>query len=509
MAAATKRATDPEGWKQWIQTESEKIGGIFEGLNEAKDETKNAMAAGWKAITDGTLYEILSHPEAHALPAIEAMSHAIDTASKDPSLAVKAVEQIGNSILKASNDYTNMSNHDKGVVIGKTMFFMVNPEGSTEGAEVALKVADRVATKIDKVVMDTIEHSVKVAQSSAKNLPETALETKQILLAYLQSKGLNSAEMELAGVPKGFFDGVRPADETAHILKMETKNVGSDITGASSQKLLSQADNLSAVLKKAIPDAEEKLATLSTLQDFPERQQILQRLAQLSEQSKIDLDFALTKCDLKHLQDYEKSAHNLNFLKENPIKDLSAKDNLLLQRELQKHMDNLADAVKRNAPEKEIASFNKRLKGATDYIDEFKVQEAIIFEAGIHKVSLTEVARQFTYNEAQKELFSGLRQLALDLKEAGCETLYLDGSFITGKKIPADFDACWEPFKGKGVAKFLGETEAELAERKTKYFGDIFPRFSDEYGDRVKHWQLNTRTGQTKGIIKIDLRELQ
>lgn len=62
MEAAKRRATDPEGWKAWAQGQINKLGGIGEGLNEAKDETKAAVAAGWKALTDGTVVEFLSQP---------------------------------------------------------------------------------------------------------------------------------------------------------------------------------------------------------------------------------------------------------------------------------------------------------------------------------------------------------------------------------------------------------------------------------------------------------------
>ena len=31
-----------------------------------------------------------------------------------------------------------------------------------------------------------------------------------------------------------------------------------------------------------------------------------------------------------------------------------------------------------------------------------------------------------------------------NLKNAGCLTVYLNGSFVTNKEVPNDFDACWE-----------------------------------------------------------------
>ena len=52
MQAAASRVADPDGWKIWAQGEINKFMGTGAGLNEAKDETKAAVAAGWKALTD-------------------------------------------------------------------------------------------------------------------------------------------------------------------------------------------------------------------------------------------------------------------------------------------------------------------------------------------------------------------------------------------------------------------------------------------------------------------------
>jgi hypothetical protein len=32
-----------------------------------------------------------------------------------------------------------------------------------------------------------------------------------------------------------------------------------------------------------------------------------------------------------------------------------------------------------------------------------------------------------------------------DLRDAGCKRVYLNGSFVTSKDEPGDFDACWDP----------------------------------------------------------------
>ena len=39
---------------------------------------------------------------------------------------------------------------------------------------------------------------------------------------------------------------------------------------------------------------------------------------------------------------------------------------------------------------------------------------------------------------------TGLRAALENLKAAGCRTVYLNGSFVTSKDLPNDYDACWE-----------------------------------------------------------------
>jgi len=202
MQAATRRATDPAGWKAWAQGEIDKFGGIGEGLNEAKDETKAAVAAGWKALTDGTVVEFLSQPNAINAPVFKTIANAFDAMSKDPNAVNKAFESLGHVVMKASEGYTNLPNHEKGKVIGKVMFGMVNPEGSTEGAEAALKVADQVATHVDKTVWNAIDQTMLAIKDMT---PDLAAQTKQALYDYIKDSGLTGPQLEAAGIPRDYF----------------------------------------------------------------------------------------------------------------------------------------------------------------------------------------------------------------------------------------------------------------------------------------------------------------
>ena len=244
LRAASRRAADGDGWKAWAQGELNKFAGIGSGLNEAKDETKAAVAAGWKAMTDGTVIDFLSQPNAINKPVFKAVATGFEAIAKDPEATNRTLAEI---VTKASHDYSKLPDSEKGKVIGKVMFGMVNPEGSTKAAEATLKVVDQVATHVDSAVMKTVEQAVKTAEQAAKASPEVAQETKRMLLDYLQSKGLRHQEYEYAGIPKGFFDGVKESNAAGlqdNILRMQSATPVD--SGSSIEQLKAKIENVSA-----------------------------------------------------------------------------------------------------------------------------------------------------------------------------------------------------------------------------------------------------------------------
>ncbi len=204
--SATARASDPEAWKTWAQGEIDKMIGIGEGLNIAKDKTKEAAAVGWKALTDGTLVNFLSKPNAINDPLFGTIGRALDSMSKDPNASKQALEMLGTQIMAASEQYSALPNREKGHVIGETMFGFVNPEGSTEGAEAAMKIADGFATQVDTAVMQGIQKSMLAAEEIAVTSPELAIQAKQMLYEYTKQLGLTPQEMQYAGIREDYFD---------------------------------------------------------------------------------------------------------------------------------------------------------------------------------------------------------------------------------------------------------------------------------------------------------------
>jgi hypothetical protein len=215
MQAAVRRATDPEGWKSWAQSEINKFSGIGAGLNDAKEETKAAVSAGLKAMTDGTVIEFLSQPNAINAPVFKTVANAFEAMSKDPEAINKAFETLGRIVMKASEGYEKLPDYEKGKVIGKVMFSMINPEGGIKDAEAALKIGDTIATHVDKAVWDTAAQAMKAAEQAAKTSPEIAKQTKLMLYEYLKNKGLTGPELEYAGIPTGYFDGLKPTEAAA------------------------------------------------------------------------------------------------------------------------------------------------------------------------------------------------------------------------------------------------------------------------------------------------------
>jgi uncharacterized protein DUF6932 len=61
---------------------------------------------------------------------------------------------------------------------------------------------------------------------------------------------------------------------------------------------------------------------------------------------------------------------------------------------------------------------------------------------GVHWTTWQVFADRFGTTTYRRELLRGLKEALDSLRAAGCRAVYVDGSFVTAKKIPGDFDAC-------------------------------------------------------------------
>ena len=104
----------------------------------------------------------------------------------------------------------------------------------------------------------------------------------------------------------------------------------------------------------------------------------------------------------------------------------------------------------------------------------------------------------------------GFRAAIENLKDAGCGTVYLNGSFVTSKATPNDYDACWEEAGVDPTAldPVLLTFDAGRAAQKAKYLGELFPAsiIADAEGlSFLEFFQTDKETGRPKGIVAIDL----
>lgn len=111
-------------------------------------------------------------------------------------------------------------------------------------------------------------------------------------------------------------------------------------------------------------------------------------------------------------------------------------------------------------------------------------------------------------------MLAGLRQGIEQLKAAGCETVYVDGSFVTAKPQPGDFDACWDvtnvnPSLLDPVFLDFGNRRAA---QKARFLGEFFPaHFPNGTSGTtfLEFFQTDKSSGDPKGIVALDLRRLQ
>lgn len=75
----------------------------------------------------------------------------------------------------------------------------------TQGGSATFKVADAVATHVDRALMQSVRQSLE----AIKRAPDLASDIKHGLYEFLKSKRLTSQQLEYAGVPRGFFDDIQ------------------------------------------------------------------------------------------------------------------------------------------------------------------------------------------------------------------------------------------------------------------------------------------------------------
>ena len=127
---------------------------------------------------------------------------------------------------------------------------------------------------------------------------------------------------------------------------------------------------------------------------------------------------------------------------------------------------------------------------------------------GVHQAPWTEVVARFGLNGHRRRLVAGLCNALINLALAGCGVVLLDGSFVTLKPFPNDYDVAWEPHgvDPNLVDPVLFDFANDRAAMKAKFGGEFFPAIFDAGGGILyRDFFLTDRNGVQKGVVEIDL----
>ena len=132
---------------------------------------------------------------------------------------------------------------------------------------------------------------------------------------------------------------------------------------------------------------------------------------------------------------------------------------------------------------------------------------------GVHPWEWTEFVGAFIWNARRRLLLGGLRRALDNLRRGGCRQVIIDGSFVTSKDQPGDYDAAFDPVgvNGNLIDPILLRHDDGRKAMKAKYFGDVFPWGAiacAKTGMIYHDFFQQDRSGQPKGVVLLNLKRL-
>ncbi|MEO2205036.1 hypothetical protein ABGV42_14985 [Paenibacillus pabuli] len=131
---------------------------------------------------------------------------------------------------------------------------------------------------------------------------------------------------------------------------------------------------------------------------------------------------------------------------------------------------------------------------------------------GIHLTTWEEFEQRYSWSMTRRTQLKGMKKALDEFKRAGCSKIYIDGSFVTGRNHPGDFDALYDldELIVDSIDKVLIDSSFSGREKQKKnYEGEFFPASAkaDPYGNKyLDFFQKQKKNKKPKGIIKIELR---
>ncbi len=136
----------------------------------------------------------------------------------------------------------------------------------------------------------------------------------------------------------------------------------------------------------------------------------------------------------------------------------------------------------------------------------------LVLPAGIHDATIHEIRIKFASNRHRCELFKGLLNSLKNLHNAGCRHIYLDGSFVTDKEMPSDYDGCWDSTNVDltlldPVFCDVADLRTGRLKQKSRYKGEFFLANTKASPTEtyVDFFQNEKISGKKKGILRVNL----
>ncbi|WP_455591482.1 DUF6932 family protein [Bacteroides sp.] len=133
-------------------------------------------------------------------------------------------------------------------------------------------------------------------------------------------------------------------------------------------------------------------------------------------------------------------------------------------------------------------------------------------DPGIYEATFEEVKDKLGFSKRRQRLLGLMEGLLMECKQLSCDIIYLDGSFVSTRLNPNDYDACWDTSSKdresviNNVLASVLSSESEF--QKQYYGGEISPAF-DKSPCNLKITVLDyfqkTQEGDDKGIVLIKL----
>lgn len=122
------------------------------------------------------------------------------------------------------------------------------------------------------------------------------------------------------------------------------------------------------------------------------------------------------------------------------------------------------------------------------------------------------VAR-FGWNARRRFLLGGMYRALTNLRAAGCVAAIVDGSFVTNKDEPGDYDLAFDPSGVNGglVDPVLRRHDDGRRAMKAKYFGEVFPWGAvacSTTGLIYLQFFQRDRSGVAKGVVLVNVKLL-